>query len=51
MLSDIEILACNNTLKSRKIKKSELIEDVDIVEAGVVEIIERQVGGYIYLRP
>ena len=51
LLSDVEILACNNTLKSRKIKKSELIEDVDIVEAGVVEIIERQVDGYVYVRP
>ena len=51
LLSDVEILACNKTLKSRKIKPSELIEDVDIVDAGVVEIIERQVDGYIYVRP
>jgi len=51
MLLDVEIIACNNTLKSRKIKKSELLEGVDIVEAGVVEIIERQLRGYIYVRP
>ena len=51
LLLDVEILACNNTLKSRKIKPSELIDDVGIVEAGVVEIIERQVDGYIYVRP
>ena len=51
LLSDVEIVACNNTLKSRKIKPSELIEDVGIVDAGVVEIIERQVDGYVYVRP
>ena len=51
MLSDVELIACNNTLKSRKIKESELIEDVDFVEAGVVEIIERQLRGYVYVRP
>ncbi len=51
ILANVQVMACKKTLKSRKINEKELLEDVEVVDAGVVEIIERQVDGYVYLRP
>ena len=52
MLYDsVEFIACNNTMKTYDIKEKELLKDVEVVTAGIVEIIERQLAGYIYLRP
>jgi len=51
MAYDVEFIACENTMKTYKIKKEELIEDVELVTAGIVELIERQKGGWIYIRP
>jgi intracellular sulfur oxidation DsrE/DsrF family protein len=52
MLYDsVEFIACNNTMKTYDIKEKELLQDVEVVTAGIVEIIERQLDGYIYVRP
>lgn len=51
MTYDVEFIACGNTMKTYKIDKKELLKGVDIVTAGIVELIERQVGGWIYIRP
>ncbi len=51
MTYEVEFIACGNTMKTLKIDKSELIDDVEIVTAGIVELIERQLRGYIYIRP
>jgi intracellular sulfur oxidation DsrE/DsrF family protein len=52
MLYDsVEFIACNNTMKTYKIEKKELLNEVEVVTAGIVEIIERQLDGYIYVRP
>lgn len=51
MTYDVEFIACGNTMKTYHIDKKELIEGVDVVTAGIVELIERQVGGWIYIRP
>ena len=48
---DVEFIACNNTMKTLKIDKKELIDGVEVVTAGIVELIERQLRGYIYIRP
>lgn len=48
---EVEFIACGNTMKTLKIDKSELIEGVEVVTAGIVELIERQLHGYIYIRP
>lgn len=47
----VEFLACGNTMTTKKIVTEDLIEGVGITPAGVVEIIERQKNGYIYIRP
>ncbi len=51
MYDSVEFIACNNTMKTYEIKKKELLKDVEVVTAGIVEIIERQLSGYIYVRP
>ena len=51
MTYDVEFIACGNTMKTLKVDESELINGVEIVTAGIVELIERQLRGYIYIRP
>lgn len=51
MYDSVEFIACNNTMKTYEIKEKELLKDVEVVTAGIVEIIERQLDGYIYVRP
>jgi len=51
MTYDVEFIACRNTMKTLKIDKKELLEGVEVVTAGIVELIERQLRGYIYIRP
>ncbi len=53
-LQDITFSACNNTMtkmESKSGKKVKLVEGVEIVEAGVLRIIELQEQGYSYIRP
>jgi intracellular sulfur oxidation DsrE/DsrF family protein len=51
MYDSVEFIACHNTMKTYDIKKKDLLKDVEVVTAGIVEIIERQLAGYIYVRP
>lgn len=51
MLLDVEFIACGNTMKTKKIKEEELIEDSVIVTAGIVEIIERVKDGWVNIVP
>jgi len=51
MTYDVEFIACQNTMDTLRIDKKELIDGVEVVTAGIVELIERQLRGYIYIRP
>lgn len=51
MTYDVEFIACGNTMKTLKIDKKNLLDGVEVVTAGIVELIERQLRGYIYIRP
>ena len=51
MQYEVEFYACANTMRTKKIKKSELLDDVEVVSAGIVEIIERVQEGWIYIKP
>lgn len=42
---------CNNTMKKYSIKKDELYDFIQIVPAGVVELILKQQEGYNYIKP
>lgn len=47
----VKLLACGNTMTMTHTSREELNHAVDIVPAGVVEIMERQRDGYAYVRP
>jgi len=50
MTYDIEFVACENSLRTLGIKKKELMDELSFGTAGIVEIIERQLQGYIYIK-
>jgi intracellular sulfur oxidation DsrE/DsrF family protein len=48
----VEFRLCNNTLVTRKIERSRVVPDVDIVPSGVAEAARLQAKeGFVYLRP
>lgn len=51
MTYDVTFIACGNTMTTLKIENKDLLDDVETVTAGIVEIIERQLQGYTYIRP
>jgi len=51
MQVDVEFVACGNTLRTKGIKKDELIDGVEIVTAGIVEMIERVKDGWVNIVP
>lgn len=44
---DVEFVACRNTMESMGWKESDFIEGISYTQAGIAEVIERQVAGYI----
>lgn len=46
----VEFLMCNNSLVNLHLKPEDLIQEVSIVKAGILEIIMRQADGYAYVR-
>ena len=44
---DVEFIVCKNTMETMNWTKEDFIEDVSFVQAGIVELIERQVDGYV----
>lgn len=49
--NDVKFVACNNSLNSLKLSKEGLLDFVEIVPAGVLELIEKQDEGYAYIKP
>jgi intracellular sulfur oxidation DsrE/DsrF family protein len=49
--SGVQVMACQNTMRSQKLNKEDMNSKVGYVPSGVVEIIQRQQQGYAYLRP
>lgn len=47
----IALLACGNTMKSRKLTEKDLDSHIRVVPAGVVEIMNRQREGWSYIKP
>jgi len=50
MTYDIEFIACENSLRTLGIKKKDLIPDLSYGTAGIVEIIERKLRGFTYIK-
>lgn len=49
--SGVKLLACGNTMRMTQTSRDDLSHAVDVVPAGIVEIMERQQDGYAYVRP
>ena len=47
----VEFVACGNTMQTKKIQPSELVSDVEVVSAGIAEVIERATDGAFYIQP
>lgn len=47
----ISFIGCGNTMDATDHEPDELIEGVQWVQAGVAEIVERQLDGWVYVRP
>ena len=47
----IEFIACNNALMANRIEKNNIIHFVNIVPAGVLELVEKQSEGFAYIKP
>ncbi|WP_321315772.1 DsrE family protein [Halarcobacter sp.] len=44
---DVEFIVCKNTMETMNWTKDDFIDGVSYVQAGIVELIERQVAGYV----
>lgn len=51
MQYDVEFVACRNTMQTKNIKENELIDGVEIVTAGIVEVVERVKDGWVNIVP
>jgi intracellular sulfur oxidation DsrE/DsrF family protein len=46
----VRFLVCENTLKSQKVTKDQLISEVEYVPVGIAEIVEKQEQGWSYIK-
>ena len=44
---EVEFIACKNTMETMKMEREIFIDNISYTQAGIVEVIERQVDGYI----
>jgi intracellular sulfur oxidation DsrE/DsrF family protein len=51
MQYEVEFVACRNTMDTKHIKESELIDGVEIVTSGIVELIERVKDNWVNIVP
>lgn len=51
MTYDVVFIACENTMRTLHIEKKDLLDDIEFVTAGIVEIIERKLQGFTYTQP
>jgi len=48
---EVEFVACINTMETMNWKEDEFIDDLKYVQAGLAEVIEKQVDGWIEATP
>ncbi len=51
MTDGVKVVACENTMRNRKLKREDMQGGISYVGAGVVEIMQKQQQGWAYLRP
>lgn len=51
MQYDVEFIGCKNTMDTMKWTEKDFINDISYVQAGIAQVIERQVEGWIDATP
>jgi uncharacterized protein len=46
----VVFMACENTLRERKIEKSEIVPEAGFVPAGIIEVVDKQTKGWAYIK-
>lgn len=49
--SDVTVSVCLNSLNSLKIERDSLIDKVNVVSVGVLELVYKQNEGFAYIKP
>lgn len=49
--ANVKVVACENTMKSLKLTRDDMLPNTSYVPAGVVELMKKQKEGYAYIRP
>ena len=47
----VKVVACENTMRAQKLTQADMLGKISYVQAGVVEIMQRQQQGWAYIRP
>ena len=47
----VKVVACENTMAAQKLVKGDMLKSIGYVPAGVMELIQKQKQGYVYIRP
>jgi intracellular sulfur oxidation DsrE/DsrF family protein len=51
LASGVKVVACENTMRAQKLTQADMLGKISYVQAGVVEIMQRQQQGWAYIRP
>ena len=51
MKEGVKVVACENTMRNQKIARGDMLGGIGYVNAGVVEIMQKQREGWAYIRP
>ncbi|MFM9413931.1 DsrE family protein [Peptococcus simiae] len=51
MQEGVAVLACQNALTGQDIDPDQLLPGVQVVEAAIIEMAQKQAAGYAYIRP
>jgi uncharacterized protein len=47
----VKVIACENTMRGKKLTRTDMLNGIGYVPAGVVELMSRQQQGWAYIRP
>jgi intracellular sulfur oxidation DsrE/DsrF family protein len=48
---EVDFIGCRNTMATMKWTEKDFIDNITYVQAGIAQVIERQVGGWIDATP
>jgi len=51
MAAGVKVVACENTMRGQKLTPGDMMGRISYVQAGVVQIMQRQQQGWAYIRP